>query len=132
LRNWKPPAASNWFVAFAERFSSLPSWVALSEQIGSLAAGSVRRSVSTARPVFSWMQVSVAAIAMPDLTPGTFATASPISRIALTRSWVSAGKAASVPGTAYAPVLRIAGSTSPVTQRLKRFAASFVLPRIRA
>ena len=78
------------------------------------------------------MQVSVAAIAMPVLTPGTLATASPISRIALTRSWVGAGKEAGAPGAEYAPVLRIAGSTSPVTQRLKRFAASLVLPRIRA
>ncbi len=37
----------------AERVSSLPSRVALSEQIGSFAAGSARRSVSVVRPVFS-------------------------------------------------------------------------------
>ncbi|MDR2872270.1 MAG: hypothetical protein LBV45_07090 [Xanthomonadaceae bacterium] len=33
----------------------------------------------------------IAAAAIPGFTPGTFATASPISRIADTRSWVGAG-----------------------------------------
>ena len=50
----------------------------------------------------------------------------------MTRSWVG-GQTASHSGAAeYAPVLRIAGSTSLVIQRLKRLAASLVLPRIRA
>ncbi len=83
-------------------------------------------------PVFSWMQVSIAAAAMPALTPGTLATASPISRIALTRSWVGAGSAVSAAPAEYVPDLRIAGRTSLVTQRLKRLAESLVLPRISA
>jgi hypothetical protein len=49
----KATDASIWFVALAERFSSLPSCVALSEQIGSLADGSARRSTSVVMPVFS-------------------------------------------------------------------------------
>ena len=39
--------------SLAERLSSLPSWVALSAQIGSLADGSARRSTSVVMPVFS-------------------------------------------------------------------------------
>ena len=34
------PCRQHWFVALAERFSSLPIWVALSAQIGSTADGS--------------------------------------------------------------------------------------------
>ena len=85
---------SRWLVALADDPANLPNWVALCEQVDSLAAGSARRSVSITSPVFSWMQVSVAAMAMPAFTPGTLATASPISSREDTRSWVGAGKAA--------------------------------------
>ena len=82
-------------------------------------------------PVFSWMQVSVA-IAMPGFTPGTFATASPISRM---RGHAVVGRRRQSCQRAgrHTPVLRIAGSTvAPVTQRSKRFRHLCVLPRIRA
>ena len=75
------------------------------------------------------MQVSVAAAAMPGFTPGTFATASPISRIAATRSGRRGQSRQRRDGIAAGLADR--GQHSPVTQRLKRFAASFVLPRIK-